>query len=40
VKHGGYEQIKKALTMKPEEIIEEVKKANLRGRGGADSPAA
>jgi NADH-quinone oxidoreductase subunit F len=38
VKHGGYEQIKKALKMKPEEIIEEVKKANLRGRGGAGFP--
>ncbi|NBZ96863.1 MAG: NADH-quinone oxidoreductase subunit F, partial [Proteobacteria bacterium] len=38
VKHGGYVQIKKALGMKPEEIIEEVKKANLRGRGGAGFP--
>jgi NADH:ubiquinone oxidoreductase subunit F (NADH-binding) len=25
--------------MKPEEILEEVKKANLRGRGGAGFPA-
>ena len=38
VKHGGYEELKKALGMKPEEIIDEVKKANLRGRGGAGFP--
>ena len=36
--HGGYEALKKALEMKPEEIIEEVKKSNLRGRGGACFP--
>ncbi|GAB4172795.1 MAG: NADH-quinone oxidoreductase subunit NuoF [Calditrichia bacterium] len=36
VKTGGYEAAKKALTkMKPEEIIDEVKSSNLRGRGGA-----
>ena len=35
-KAGAYEQAKKALlTMAPEAIREEVKKANLRGRGGA-----
>ncbi len=39
VKKGGYEAVKKALEMKPEEILEEVKKANLRGRGGAGFPA-
>jgi NADH-quinone oxidoreductase subunit F len=39
VKAGGYAALKKALTMKPEEIIEEVKKGNLRGRGGAGFPA-
>jgi len=38
VKHGGYEAIKKALTMKPEEVIEEVKKSGLRGRGGGGFP--
>ena len=38
VKNGGYEELKKALGMKPEEIIDEVKKANLRGRGGAGFP--
>ena len=30
--------IKKAVAMKPVEIIEEVKKSNLRGRGGAGFP--
>jgi len=33
--HGGYEGLKKALTMEPEAIIEEVKASGLRGRGGA-----
>ncbi len=33
---GGYEAVKKALSeMTPEQIIEEVKKSGLRGRGGA-----
>ena len=36
---GGYEALEKALTsMKPEEVIEEVKKSGLRGRGGAGFP--
>lgn len=39
IKHGGYKTFKKALKMKPEEIIEEVKKSGLRGRGGACFPA-
>jgi NADH-quinone oxidoreductase subunit F len=39
VKKGGYKAVGKALQMKPEEILEEVKKANLRGRGGAGFPA-
>ncbi len=39
-KQGGYRATEKALKkMKPEEILEEVKKANLRGRGGAGFPA-
>ncbi len=38
VKAGGYEGAKKALSMKPEDVIEEVKKSNLRGRGGAGFP--
>lgn len=33
---GGYEALRKALTeMTPEEVIEEVKRSALRGRGGA-----
>ena len=32
---GGYSSLSKALKMKPEEIIEEIKKSGLRGRGGA-----
>lgn len=40
LKEGGYEASRKALKeMKPEEILAEVKKANLRGRGGAGFPA-
>ncbi len=36
----GYKALGKALfKMRPEEIIEEVKKANLRGRGGGGFPA-
>ncbi|TWH47264.1 NADH-quinone oxidoreductase subunit F [Sporomusa sp. KB1] len=38
VQAGGYEGLKKAFTMKPEEIIDEVKKAKLLGRGGAAYP--
>ncbi len=35
---GGYEGLKKALKMQPAEVVEEVKKSNLRGRGGAGFP--
>ncbi len=36
---GGYEATKKVVTsMKPEEVIEEIKVAGLRGRGGAGFP--
>jgi NADH-quinone oxidoreductase subunit F len=38
VKKGGYSALKKALTMSPSSIIEEVKKSGLRGRGGAGFP--
>ncbi len=38
IKLGGYEGLKKALSMNPDEIIEEVKRSNLRGRGGAGFP--
>jgi len=37
---GGYEAAAKALTsMTPEEVIDEVREAGLRGRGGAGFPA-
>ena len=32
---GGYEPVKKALSMDPLAVIEEMKKSGLRGRGGA-----
>ncbi len=36
---GGYAALEKALfKMKPEEVLEEVKKSNLRGRGGGGFP--
>lgn len=35
---GGYKALEKALTMAPESIVDEVKKSNLRGRGGAGFP--
>src|SRR5262245_23851708 len=38
MKHGGYEQLRKALKMERQAIIEEVKKSGLRGRGGAGFP--
>lgn len=39
VAEGGYEALVKALsTMTPEQVIEEVKRARLRGRGGAGFP--
>lgn len=36
---GGYDQLKKAIELKPQEITDEVKKGGLRGRGGAGFPA-
>jgi NADH-quinone oxidoreductase subunit F len=36
---GGYQAVQKALRMKPDEVLDEVKKASLRGRGGAGFPA-
>src|SRR5262249_42292449 len=35
----GYQAIKKARGMKGKDIVEEVKKSGLRGRGGAGFPA-
>ncbi|MGE5719402.1 MAG: NADH-quinone oxidoreductase subunit F, partial [Nocardioidaceae bacterium] len=37
---GGYEAFRKALALGPEGIAAEVKKANLRGLGGAGFPTA
>jgi NADH-quinone oxidoreductase subunit F len=34
----GYEGLKKALSLTPDQVIEEVKKSGLRGRGGAGFP--
>jgi NADH-quinone oxidoreductase subunit F len=36
--NGGYEMLRKALGMSPVEVTDEVKKSNLRGRGGACFP--
>lgn len=38
IARGGYEGLKKALKMKPEEIRKEVLESGLRGRGGAGFP--
>lgn len=38
-KNGGYRSVEKALkTMSPDDVVEEVKKSGLRGRGGAGFP--
>src|SRR5579863_7512042 len=37
-KMNGYQAAKKALAMSPDDVINEVKKSNLRGRGGAGFP--
>ncbi|MBX3386400.1 MAG: NADH-quinone oxidoreductase subunit NuoF [Phycisphaeraceae bacterium] len=38
VKTGGYQALRKALSMTPEAVTEEVKRSQLRGRGGAGFP--
>ncbi len=38
IANGGYSALAKALQMQPEEIIDEVKRSGLRGRGGAGFP--
>ncbi len=38
IARGGYEGLKRALTMTPDEIITEVEKSGLRGKGGAGFP--
>ena len=37
-KMDGYKTLGKALKMQPDQLIEEMKKSNLRGRGGAGFP--
>ena len=40
IKNGGYKAIRKVLKeYEPEDLIEEVKKSGVRGRGGAGFPA-
>ena len=39
-KTGGYTSLSKAIGMEPQQIIDEVKKAGLKGRGGAGFPVA
>ncbi|MDH5627502.1 MAG: NADH-quinone oxidoreductase subunit F, partial [Candidatus Krumholzibacteria bacterium] len=36
--NGGYRTLPKLFGMKPDEVIEEVKRSGLRGRGGAGFP--
>ena len=37
--HGGYLAFRQALSLTPDEIIDQVKRSGLRGRGGAGFPA-
>ncbi|MCY7420484.1 MAG: NADH-quinone oxidoreductase subunit F, partial [Chitinophagaceae bacterium] len=37
-KNGGYAAVEKAITMSQGDIVEEIKKSGLRGRGGAGFP--
>ncbi len=38
ISRGGFEGLKRAFELKPEQIIEEVSKSGIRGRGGAGFP--
>ena len=38
LRHGGYEQLKAAIKMSRQDIVNEVKTSGLRGRGGAGFP--
>jgi len=38
IANGGYEGLNEVLKMKPQEVIDEVKKSGIRGRGGAGFP--
>ncbi len=37
-REGGYRSVEKAIKMQPADVLEEVKKSGLRGRGGAGFP--
>src|SRR5256885_3355017 len=37
-REGGYRSVEKAFKMSPDDVVEEVKKSGLRGRGGAGFP--
>ncbi|HOQ64059.1 MAG TPA: NADH-quinone oxidoreductase subunit F, partial [Clostridia bacterium] len=37
-KRGGYQPLRKALAMKPQDVIDQMKLSGLRGRGGAGFP--
>jgi NADH-quinone oxidoreductase subunit F len=39
LRRGGYKAVEKALKMKPAEVLDEVKRASLRGGGGGGFPA-
>ena len=38
LQHGAYTVLPKAFDMRPVDVVNEVKRANLRGRGGAGFP--
>ncbi|KAF0131857.1 MAG: hypothetical protein FD155_381 [Bacteroidetes bacterium] len=38
IANGGFEGLKKALLLKPEEVIDEVKASGIKGRGGGGFP--
>jgi NADH-quinone oxidoreductase subunit F len=40
LRHGGYQAIAKAARLGPRQIVEQVRKSGLRGRGGAGFPTA
>jgi len=39
LEHGGYQAVRQAFALPPQEVIEIVKRSGLRGRGGAGFPA-
>ncbi|HPJ23386.1 MAG TPA: NADH-ubiquinone oxidoreductase-F iron-sulfur binding region domain-containing protein [Bacillota bacterium] len=39
IKYDGYQGLQKAVTMHPSQVIDEIEKSRIRGRGGAGFPA-